>query len=299
MSRRPPWGGLHHRMGTDSRLMALLNLLLDLVALVLLLTGLGIGARTPVRRAGTLLGSLTLAEGSRARRWPLFGSLVALLALRPLLYAPLAEVTGWVPAWNPTPATVPFRADFARRLLAFSVLSFGWTLFQFLTWIFFAAVLARGTREPSAWSRFFNDMLGPLSRLPSVLMILVPTVVAGLIWMAASVPLHWMDLLPAVHSWKQLASQAALIGAGVWISVGWMLCGLLLLRLINTYVYLGTHPFWDFVHQVGGVALRPLEWMPARIGKLDLTALIGAAILGAAAQGAERGLAHLYLHLRP
>lgn len=279
--------------------MALLNLLLDLVALVLLLTGLGVGSRMPAHRAGTLLSNLKLAESSHTRRWPLFAGLAAVLLLRPFIYAPLAEVSGWVPEWNPLPATVPFRADFLNRLLVFSLLSFAWTLLQFLSWMLFASALARGTRDPSVWNRFFGDLLGPFSRLPVVVMLLIPPVAAGLVWATVSAPLQWMGILPSLHSWQHLAFQAALIGAGVWASAGWMLCGLLLLRLINTYVYLGTHPFWDFVHQVGGVLVHPLEWLPARIGKLDLTALVGATLVGLATWGAELGLTELHLRLPP
>lgn len=278
--------------------MALLNLLLDLVALVLLLTGLGVGSRMPAHRAGTLLSNLKLAESSRARRWPLFASLAALLLLRPFIYAPLAEVSGWVPEWNPLPASVPFRADFLNRLLVFSLISFAWTLLQFLSWMLIAAALARGTREPSAWNRFFHDLLGPFSRLPTVVMLLMPAAAAGFAWIAVAGPLHWIGILPAIHSWRHLAFQAAMVGAGVWASAGWMLCALLLLRLVNMYVYLGTHPFWDFVHQAGGVLLRPLEWLPVRIGKLDLLALAGALLVGAATWGSELGLSQLYLHLR-
>ncbi|MCW5558143.1 MAG: YggT family protein [Verrucomicrobiae bacterium] len=282
-----------------SKPMALLNLLLDLVALVLFLSGLGVGTRMPAHRAGTLLSNLKLAESTRGRRWPLFVALVALLLLRPWFYSTVAEVSGWVPAWDPVPATVPFRPDFPTRLLAFSLVSFAWTLLQFLAWILFAAALARATREPSAWNRFFHEMLGPLSRIPAVLMILLPPIAGALFWMAIAPVFQSLEILPPIRSWEHLALQAGLVGLGVWVTGGWMLCGLLLLRLINTYVYLGTHPFWDFIHQVGGAVLRPVEWIPARIGKLDLTALVVAAIVAVAARAAEQGLTHLYLNLRP
>lgn len=279
--------------------MALLNLLLDLVALVLLLTGMGVGTRMPAQRAGTLLSNLKLAEGGRGKRWPLFGALLALLLLRPWLYATVAEVSGWVPTWDPLPAMVPFRPDFISRLLLFSLVSFGWTLLQFLAWILFAAALARATREPSSWNRFFHELLGPFSRLPVPLMIVLPALVAALVWMAAAVPLNQLGLLPPIRSWQHLALQAALVGAGVWVTGAWMIAGLLFLRLVNSYVYLGTHPFWDFVHQVGGVLLRPIEWVPARFGKLDLTALVAALLAGAAARAGELGLTELYTQLRP
>jgi len=282
-----------------SKPMALLNLLLDLVALVLFLSGLGVGSRMPAHRAGTLLSNLKLAESNRGRRWPLFAVLAAVLLLRPWFYSTVAEVSGWVPAWDPVPATVPFRPDFPSRLLAFSLVSFAWTLLQFLAWIFFAAALARATREPSAWNRFFHEMLGPFSRMPAVLMVLLPPIGGALFWMAVAPVFQSLGILPPIRSWQHLALQAGLVGLGVWVTGCWMLCGLLVLRLVNTYVYLGTHPFWDFIHQVGGVLLRPVAWIPARIGKLDLTALVAAVMVGAAARAGELGLTHLYLHLRP
>jgi len=279
--------------------MALLNLLLDLVALVLFLSGLGVGTRMPTHRAGTLLSNLKLAESTRGRRWPLFAALAALLLLRPWFYSSVAEVSGWIPSWDPVPATVPFRPDFPSRLLVFSVVSFAWTLLQFLSWILFAAALSRMTREPSAWNRFFHDMLGPYSRMPAVLMIVLPAVGGALFWAAMALPFQAIGILPPIRSWEHLALQSGLVGLGVWVAGSWMVCGLLILRLINSYVYLGTHPFWDFVHQVGGALLRPVEWIPARIGKLDLTALVAAALVAAGARAAELGLTHLYLHLRP
>ena len=75
-------------------------------------------------------------------------------------------------------------------LTFFSFLSFGWTLLQFLSWMIFAAALARGTREPSAWNRFFQDMLGPFSRLPLVIMLLLPALGAGFAWVVVPIKVY-------------------------------------------------------------------------------------------------------------
>jgi uncharacterized protein YggT (Ycf19 family) len=78
-----------------------------------------------------------------------------------------------------------------------------------------------------------------------------------------------------------------------------LLGGLLLLRLINTYVYLGSHPFWDFVHQIGGIPLLPFRRLPLQIGKLDLSPLLAAAVTFLAAAGLERALVAAYFRVGP
>jgi len=278
--------------------MAVLNFLLDLVALVLGLSVLGVGARGPVHRAGTLLGNLKPAESRRPRGWKPLAALAALLVFRPFLYSSLAEILRTVPEWSPTPASVPFRPDYFSRLFAFSVISFLWTLLIFLTWMLLLAALARCCREPAAWNRFFQETLGPIARVPLIFAFLLPSLAAGLLWFLSRWPLHWLGILPAADP-ELLGQQSLLVALGLWVSIRWLLAGLLLLRLLNTYVYLGTHPFWDFVHQIGGVLLRPLRWLPLQIGKLDFAPLFIATFILTAGWGAERGLIELYLRLRP
>lgn len=278
--------------------MAILNLLLDLLALVLGLSMLGVGSRGPAHRAGTLLGNLKPAEYRRARSWKPLAALALLLVFRPLFYAPLADLLGTVPEWSPTPASVPFRPDSFGRLLGFSLLSFVWTLLHFLAWMLLLAALARGCREPNTWNRFFQETLGWLARLPVPIALLVPTLAAGSIWFVGRWPLDWLGVLPPAPPAELLGKQSLLVAAGLWLSARWLLAGLLVLRLINTYVYLGTHPFWDFIHQVGGVLLAPLRWLPLQIGKLDFAPLLAAAAVLALAGAAERGLIDLYLSLR-
>ncbi|HAB18175.1 MAG TPA: YggT family protein [Verrucomicrobiota bacterium] len=278
--------------------MPVINFLFDLAALVLGLSVLGVGARPPVQRAGTLLGNLKPADQRATARWKPLAILVALLVLRPLLYAPLAEITGTIPEWSPTPASVPFRPDYFSRLLTFSLVSFSWTTLIFLFWVLLLSTLVRGCREPGPWNRFFQETLGPLARWPVVVALFLPPLVGGCWWYLGRWPLAWLGVLPAAPTPELLIRQSLLIAAGIWVSARWLFAGLLVLRLVNTYVYLGTHPFWDFVHQVGGVLLRPLRWLPLQLGKLDFAPLIAAVLILAAGWGAERGLVELYLRLR-
>jgi uncharacterized protein YggT (Ycf19 family) len=279
--------------------MAFINLLLDLVVLVLGLSVLGIGTRTPVHRAGTLLGNLKLAESKPARSWKPVVLLVALLFLRPFLYRMLSDVLGEIPSWNAIPASIPFRPDSFLRLLLFSWVSFLWTLIQFLSWVLLLSALSKACRDPANWNRFFEELVGPLVRWPLPVCLLLPGFAAGSLWLALRWPLHLMSIAPPPASAAALLEQSLLVGLGIWVSVRWLLGGLLLLRLINTYVYLGNHPFWDFVHQIGGIPLLLFRRLPLQIGKLDLSPLIATAIVFLAAAGLERALVAAYFRVGP
>lgn len=279
--------------------MAFINLLLDLVVLVLGLSVLGIGNRAPTHKAGTLLGNLKPAESRRTRSWKPVALLVALLFLRPFLYRLLSEVLGEIPSWNAIPASIPFRSDSFLRLLVFSWVSFLWTLIHFLCWVLLLSALSKACRDPANWSRFFEELAGPLVRWPLPVSLLLPGIAAGLLWLILRWPLHMIAIAPPPASPAALVEQSVLVGLGIWVSVRWLLGGLLLLRLINSYVYLGNHPFWDAVHQIGGVPLAPFRRLPLQFGKLDLSPLLATAALFLAAAGLERALVAAYFRVGP
>jgi len=279
--------------------MAFINLLLDLVVLVLGLSVLGIGTRAPAHRAGTLLGNLKPAESRPTRSWKPVALLVVLLFLRPFLYRILSDVLGEIPSWNAIPASIPFRPDSFLRLLLFSWVSFIWTLIHFLCWVLLLSALSKACRDPANWNRFFEELIGPLVRWPLPLSLLLPGLAAGLLWLTLRWPLRMMAIAPAPASTAALLEQSILVGLGVWVSIRWLLGGLLLLRLINTYVYLGSNPFWDFVHQIGGIPLLPFRRLPLQIGKLDLSPLLAAAVVFLAAAGVERALVAAYFQVGP
>ncbi|MFZ9854612.1 MAG: YggT family protein [Limisphaerales bacterium] len=279
--------------------MAFINLLLDLVVLVLGLSVLGIGTRAPTHRAGTLLGNLKPAESRPTRSWKPVALLVVLLFLRPFLYRILSDVLGEIPSWNAIPASIPFRPDSFLRLLLFSWVSFLWTLIHFLCWVLLLSALSKACRDPANWNRFFEELIGPLVRCPLPLSLLLPGLAAGLLWLTLRWPLRMMAIAPAPASTAALLEQSILVGLGVWVSIRWLLGGLLLLRLINTYVYLGNNPFWDFVHQIGGIPLLPFRRLPLQIGKLDLSPLLAAAVVFLVAAGVERALVAAYFQIGP
>jgi uncharacterized protein YggT (Ycf19 family) len=64
--------------------------------------------------------------------------------------------------------------------------------------------------------------------------------------------------------------------------------------LLNTYVYLGNHPFWNYISQTGHRLLTPLKWLPLRLGKVELAPVVGMVLVLVLGELAERGLTLLY-----
>jgi uncharacterized protein YggT (Ycf19 family) len=72
---------------------------------------------------------------------------------------------------------------------------------------------------------------------------------------------------------------------------------LLTLYLLNSYIYFGNHPFWNYVDATGRAVLNPLKKIPLRIGKADFTPVVGIALVFFIAELAGRGLRLLYARL--
>lgn len=274
--------------------MAIVDLLLNLIGLVLLLAWRTAGKPAAVRGAGTLLSNLKPAESRPTKRWGYLLALGGLLLARPLVYSVAAMGLNWTPMIGLGPAALAFRADDPNRLILHSLLSFGWAWLAATAWATVLVALTALEREPEGWSRILREFLGRLGRIPIWLQLIFPLLAGGLAWVLLTVPLANLGILPRIPAGPELAAQAAVVGASVWLSLKWLLVGVLLLRLVNTYIYLGNAPFWDFIHRVGGTLIRPLAWLPVRLGKLDFTPLITAALVWTLWWGMEIGLARAF-----
>lgn len=277
--------------------MAIVDLLLNLIGLVLLLAWRTAGKPVAVRGAGTLLSNLKPAESRPTKRWGYLLALGGVLLARPLIYSVAAAGLTWTPMIGLGSAALAFRADDPNRLLLHSLLSFGWAWLIAMSWATVLVALTALEREPEGWSKVLREFLGGLGRLPVGLQLVCPFLLGALAWALLTVPLANLGILPRVPAGPELAAQAVVVGASIWLSLKWLLSGVLLLRLINTYIYLGNAPFWDFIHRVGGTLIRPLGWLPVRFGKLDFTPLIAAAVVWAVWWGLEIGLARAFSSL--
>jgi uncharacterized protein YggT (Ycf19 family) len=130
--------------------------------------------------------------------------------------------------------------------------------------------------------RFLRAQLGWLARLPWLVKALLPLAGAGLFWAAAVPMLAAVEIVPNVPRPEALWSQAGLVALASVLAWKWFFAALFFLHALNTYVYLGTHPVWAFIGEVGKGLLRPLAFL--RIGKLDLAPFLATIVLFIAAE---------------
>ena len=87
------------------------------------------------------------------------------------------------------------------------------------------------------------------------------------------------------------------VGLGIYLGWKFIAAALLVLYLLNTYVYFGRHPFWNYVNGTAPKLLAPLKKIQLRAGRVDFAPVAGIVIIFFAAELVERGLAALNTRL--
>jgi len=257
--------------------MAVLDSLLNLAALLLWLSWRGIGTEQASGPAGTLLANLRPAHRGRAGRHGYLIGLIGLLLGRAVVYRQFGPSFDWHPSWSPGAVSMVFRSDHFLRMLASSLLGFGWMMFGLWASACLVAALHRPPHDKDALTREVRRRLGWISLLPSVCLLALPMVVLTLVWLV----LGWLaastGLVPELQGPAHLFQQAAVVGVGAVLVWRWLLTGVLILYFLNSYVFFGASPLWDFVQQTGTRLCRPLAFL--RLGRLHLAPLVWLAVL--------------------
>ena len=276
--------------------MGLIDFILNLAGLLLWLNWCSVPL-DPLAQpsAKTLLGTLRRAGPGGWGRWKFMAALAALLLIRPLFYWQIGSALNWMPHLNLTAVGPPFQSEFLRRMFLFSLFSFGLTLAVFYSWLLFLALINRRIAAADPFQKLVHAHLGKVGRWPWPMQLPLPFVAAGMIWLALHPLLvHW-EIVPATKSTVQLLKQALLMGIGAYLPLKYLIAGFLFAHLLASYVYLGNHPFWNFVNVTARHLLAPLRWAPLRLGKVDFTPLVGIVLVFLAAEFALYWLPKIYL----
>jgi uncharacterized protein YggT (Ycf19 family) len=250
------------------------------------------------RTPATLVGTLRRAAPSHFRRWHLLAGIGLLLVLRALFYWQIgsASTPAWVGKLDLEATVLPFVSNSFGRMLLFSTFSFGLALGIFYLWLLLLSILAGPAAKEQPIHRLVRMQLGGIDGWPPWAKIISPPAVMALVWGLASWPFAWLHPKPAMSAAHHI-EEALVIGLGSYLAWKFIAVALLVLHLLNTYIYFGRHPFWNYVNATAQTLLAPLRKIPLRAGKVDFAPVVGIAIIFFAAELAGLGLAKLYARL--
>jgi uncharacterized protein YggT (Ycf19 family) len=235
---------------------------------------------------------LRRAAPSRFRRWHLLVVIGALLGLRAVIYwwlgPALAHV--WVAKLDLGVTVLPFRSDLFGRTLAFSVCSFGLTLGIFYVCLLLLSLLDDKSAAAGPVHQLVRIPLGGIDTWPRWAKIILPFAGTALAWWLASWWLVRQEIIPPPVSAAHRVESSVVVGLGRYLAWKFLAVALLVLRLLNTYVYFGKHPFWNYVNTTTRVLLAPLRKIPLRTGRMDFAPLVGIILIFLIAHGVEYGI---------
>jgi uncharacterized protein YggT (Ycf19 family) len=244
------------------------------------------------RTPATLLGTLRPASPGKNRRWQLLVYIAALLFFRAVIYRWLGGATGWLGRLDLGVVMLPFRNDWLARSLVFSGLSFGLTLVVFYMALLFLSLL----RGPDPLHRLVKIPLGRVDGWPRWAKITLPFILTVLAWCSLTWLLGWLQISPRLTMTLRV-EQSLIMALNLYLVWQFPAGALLVLHLLNSYIYFGPHPFWHYVNVTAQTLLRPLEKIPLRLGRVDFAPVAGMALIFLFSELVENGVKMSHLHL--
>jgi hypothetical protein len=257
--------------------MALIDFILNIVALLLWLNWRSLRFDPLSRRVpATLVGTLRPAEPERLQGWQWLAGLGLLLVLRALVYWGIGGPVHWTPKLDLGVVTTALYADRPNLHFLYFVYS-GLSLLRvaliFYFWLVVLAAVNQRIAEPDPLLKLIRLHLGRSARWPWWVQMLLPMMLAALLWMAVQPMLVHFGLANRAHSTAHLLEQGALVGLGLIFTLKFLLPVVLFLYFVSSYVYLGANPSWDFITSTARNLLQPFKWM--RVGKVDFAPVVG------------------------
>jgi hypothetical protein len=163
--------------------------------------------------------------------------------------------------------------------------------------------------------------LGVIDRWPRWLKWFLPLPATTACWWLLSWILAWLEVIPKPVSPGHRLEEALVIGLGSYLTWKYIAGTLLALHLLNSFIYFGKHPFWNYIDATGQTLMQPVRsagtalaragfsflprTSPLRTGKVNLSPALkltlkllldvaGIGLVFLLAELAGRGLAGLY-----
>lgn len=271
----------------DSTNLSIIDFILNLAGLLLWLNWRSIQFDPLTKRLpATLMGTLRPATPKKLRRWHFLVFIAGLLVLRAVIYWWIGPAVRWNGQLYLCVIKLSFHTDWFLRVLAFSFASFCVALGILYQTLLFLSLL--GGPEPI--HRLVKIPLGWADDWPAIIKILLPFVIMTAAWWLASWLFVWLQIMPPPASEGHRIAESLVVGLGSYLLWKFPAVILLLLYLLNSYIYFGRHPFWNYVRETAQKILSPLKPLPLRAGKVDFTPVLAVVLIFLAAGLATHGL---------
>ena len=244
------------------------------------------------RQPATLIGTLRRAEARHAGRWRLLVAIGGVLLLRAVFYWQIGSATNWSGQLDLGVAALSFPSNAPGvmmsllRMFWFSCLSFGVMLGILYLWLLLLSLLS----GPEPIQSLVRVQLGVVDAWPRKLKLPLPLAASVPLWWLASWLLVWLHVIPPPSSAARRVEMALLIGLGSYLVWKFLIGALLTLYLLNSYIYFGKHPFWNYVNATGRTLLLPLKKIPLRLGRVDFAPVVGIALVFLCAYCIQNGI---------
>jgi uncharacterized protein YggT (Ycf19 family) len=277
--------------------MSVIDFILNLVGVLLWLNWRAIPLANPTA-AGRLLASTLKPAGPPRPRAFYLAALLLLLPVRAFFYWQVGAPIHWNPRIPLGPTTFWFRSDVFGRMMLFSVLSFAVALGIFYLCLLLLSWINGPISDADPAQRLVRAHLGALDRWPGAMKLLLPLFFTAAAWCLLNPLFVNVGLVSRnAHSLWHVVAQGAVIGLAAYLVLKFFLVAVLAVYLVNSYVYLGELPLWNFINATARALLRPLRWLPLQAGKIDFAPVLAIIVLLAAAPFSQRGLTELYQRL--
>lgn len=275
--------------------MSFIDLILNLAGLLLWLRWRDKGQESSKPRI-SLLGTLRKTRLGRARIWFLL-ALLALLLIRPFFYWLLGSALNWTPQLPLGILVIPFRSDFLGRMFIFSLFSFLVVLTFFYLCLLLLSILDNKDSSNNPLKSLVHEHLGKVELLPVIFKCILPWLTMFVLWCGLNRVFVALKMFSPKKSLLLLMEQGAVISGGVYLAWEYLIIGILLLHLLNSYIYFGSWPIWALIDNLAKRILKPISWIPLRLGKLDFAPLVAIAVVFLAAKYGAHGLTWIYQKL--
>jgi uncharacterized protein YggT (Ycf19 family) len=183
-------------------------------------------------------------------------------------------------------------------MLLFSFFSFGVALGILYLCLLLLSWVHAQTIDTDPAQRLVRAHLGGLDRWPAAMKMFLPLLVTAVAWCVLYPLLVKLRIVPAdVNSPWVVVAQGAVIGLAVYLVLKFFLVAVFALHLLNSYVYLGEFPLWNFINITARGLLRPIKWIPLRAGRIDFAPVFAIVVVLVCAQFSQQALSQLYQKL--